>query len=130
MVHREDEGYYVSTAWCVPKDNFISVAKLLANGKSTGASVQSGFRPAVGKQYSVEAVLAYSDSHTPLKAQSLEIQAQTADMVGLNAGDHQCSNCASVGILSVPDGTQRIKTHVEVKPGTVDGLLYLASVGA
>ena len=135
-VDRESEGYYASTAWCVGKDNFVPLAKLLANGKSRGASVETGFHPTVGQQYSVEAVLANSDSRTPLKAQSLEIQAQTADTVGsvqawrtLNAGDNQCSDCASVGILGVPEGTQRIKAHVEVKPGTVNGLLYLASVG-
>jgi hypothetical protein len=136
-VHRESEGYYASIAWCVSQENFVQIAKLLANGRSTGGLVQTGFRPAVGQQYSVKAVLVNSDSRTPLAAQSLEIKAQTADMVGnvqawrtLNAGDNQCSNCASVGMLSVPDGTKRIKTHIEVKSGTVDGLLYLASVGA
>ena len=116
-------------------DNFRPLAKLLANGR-TGASVQAGFHASQGGQYSVAAVLAASDGHTPLKAQSLEIQAQTTDMVGntqlwrtLNAGDSQCTDCASVEILDVPDNTQRIKTHIEVKPGTVNGLLYLASVG-
>lgn len=81
------------------------------------------------------AVLATQDGHTPLKAQSLEIQAQTADTIGrskvwrtLNAGDSQCSDCASVGILKIPDKTQRIKTHLELEPGTVNGLLFLASV--
>ncbi len=135
-VHRESEGYYASIVWCVSQENFVQIAKLLANGRSTGVLVQTGFRPAVGQQYSVKAVLASSDSRTPLAAQSLEIEAQTADKVGnvqawrtLNAGDNQCSNCASVGILSVPDGTKRTKTHIEVKSGTVDGLLYLASVG-
>lgn len=66
----------------------------------------------------------------------LDITAQIADMMGntqmwrtLNAGDSQCTNCASVGLLSIPGETQRIKTHVEVKPGTVNGLLFLASVG-
>ena len=136
-VYRESEGYYASTAWCVDQRNFIQINKLLANGRSTGGSVQNGFHPTIGQQYSIEAVLARSNSRTPLVAQSLEIQAQTADRVGnvrawrtLNAGDNQCSECASVGILKVLDGTQRIKTHIEVKPGTVDGLLYLASVGA
>jgi len=136
-VHRESEGHYASTAWCVGQESFAQIAKLLANGRSTGGSVQTGFHPAVEQQYSVEAVLASPDSRTPLVAQTSAIQAQTADMVGnvqawriLNAGDIQCSNCASVGILSVPDRTQRIKTHIEVKSGTVDGLLYLASVGA
>lgn len=135
-VHREREGYYASNAWCVDQENFVQIARLLANGRSTGGSVQTGFRPTTGQQYSVQAVLAQSDSRTPLIAQSLEIQAQTTDLVGnvqtwrtLNAGDNQCNNCASIGILEVPDGTQRIKTHIEVKPGTIDGLLYLASVG-
>jgi len=132
--HQESEGHH---AWCVGKENFIQIDKSLANGRSTGGSVQTGFRPAIGQRYSVEAVLASSDSRTPLIAQSLEIKAETADMVGnvqawriLNARDNQCSNCASVGILSIPDATQRNKTHVEVKSGTVEGLLYLASVGA
>ena len=136
VVQHADEGYYASTAWCVEMDNFSSLAKLLANEESTGASVQTNFHAAMGKQYAVAAVLAAPDGHTPLKAQSLEIQAQTADMIGntpvwrtLNAGDSQCSDCASVGILRIPDKTQRIKTHLELKPGTVTGSLFLASVG-
>lgn len=87
-------------------------------------------------QYSVEAVLASSDFRMPFIAQSLEIQAQTTDMVGnvqawrtLNAGDNQCSNRASVGTLEVLDRSQRIKTHFEVKSGTEDNLLCLVSVG-
>ena len=129
-------GYHAFTAWCVPTDNFIPLAQLLANGKSSGASIETGFHPATGKEYSVAAVLAAPDARTPLKAQSMEILAQKAEIKGetqiwstLNAGDDQCTNCASVEILSVPDETQRVKTHVEVKPDTANGMLFLASVG-
>ena len=128
-------GYRASTAWCVEAQSFIPLAKLLANGESSGAAIETGFHAATGKHYSVAAVLAAPDGRTPLKAQSLEIQAQKAEMMGdtqvwstLNAGDNQCTNCATVEILNIPDETQRIKTHVEVKSGTANGLLFLASV--
>ncbi|KAL9575979.1 MAG: hypothetical protein Q9212_007502, partial [Teloschistes hypoglaucus] len=111
---------HASTAYCVSQQNFVSIATLLDNGKATGASVQSAFHPAEKQQYSVGAVLARQGSETPLEVQSLEIQAQTSDLIGnvetwrtLNAGDSQCSNCASLGLLEVPEGTRRIKTHVE-----------------
>lgn len=130
-------SYYGSTAWCVSQDSFVSLAKLLENGRVTGASIQSAFHSSKGQQYSVGAVLARQGSQTPLEVQSLEMQAQTFDLIGnvetwrtLNAGDSQCSNCASLGISRVPDGTKRIKTHVEVKESTVGGLLYLASFPA
>ena len=128
-------GYHASTAWCVSTENFIPLAKLLGKGKSSGASIETGFHPATGKEYSVAAVLAAPDARTPLKAQSMEIQAQKAEMKDnrqlwrtLNTGDNQCTNCASVEILSVPDETQRILTHIEVKSGTTNGMLFLASV--
>lgn len=128
---------YASTAWCVSQENFVSLAKLLNNGKATGASVQSAFHPAEKQHYSVGAVLARQGSEKPLEVQSLEIQAQTSDLIGnvetwrtINAGDTQCSNCVSLGIQKVPEGTMRIKTHVEVKESTMGGSLYLASFPA
>ena len=136
VLEPDGAGYTISTAWCVEINNFISLAKLLKSEESTGASVQTSFHAKLGTQYSVAAVLAAQDGHTPLKAQSLEIQAQTADKIGnspvwrtLNAGDSQCSDCASIGILRIPEKTQRIKTHLELKPGTVTGSLFLASLG-
>jgi len=98
-VHRESEGYYASIAWCVGQENVVQIAKLLANGRSTGGLVQTGFRPAVGQQYSVKAVLANSDSRTPLAAQSLEIKAQIADMVGVyRHGGHSMRGITSAAI--------------------------------
>ena len=136
VVQHAVEGYCAFTAWCVEIKNFISLAKLLKNEKSTGASVQTNFHAAMGKHYSVAAVLAARDEHTSLNAQGLETQAQTADMIGnspvwrtLNAGESQCSDCASFGIRRIPEKIQRIKTHLELKPGTVTGSLFLASLG-
>jgi len=84
----------------------------------------------------VAALLTTSDSLTLIKAQNLEIQAQKADSVGnvplwrtLNAGDQQCNDCSSVGLLDVPTGTERIKVHVELAAPARSGLLYLASAG-
>ena len=122
------------TAFCVDIANFLSFAMHL-NNEETGGAVQAGFHAEVGKQYSVEAILTSSDSRTLMEAQSMEIQAQKADRIGtvetwrtLNAGDSQCRHCATVGILNVPAGTQRIMAHVEVMPEVVEGLLYIASV--
>lgn len=122
------------TAYCVETTSFLSKTILLSTDV-TGSAVQAGFHAVAGKEYSVEAILMSSDSRTLMEAQSMEIQAQKADTIGnvetwrtLNAGDSQCRHCATVGILHVPAGTQRITAHVEVMPGVVNGMLYLASV--
>ena len=113
--------------------NFLTIAMYLKN-EETGSGVQAGFHAEAGKQYSVEAILTSSDSRTLMEAQSMEIQSQKADRIGnvetwrtLNAGDSQCRHCATVGILNVPAGTQRVTAH-EVMPEVVGGMLYLASV--
>ena len=131
----DERGFVESTAWCVDQQNFIKISNLLANGEEA-ETVQMGFNAVAGTQYSVEAILTTLDSENLIKAQSMEIQAQRVDVIGnvqswrtLNAGNQQCSNCASVGILDLPIGTQRIITHIELMPETVNGLLYLMSVG-
>lgn len=122
------------TAFCVDVLDFIELS-IQSTGDETGSAVQAGFHAVAGTQYSVEAILTSADSRTLVEAQSMEIQAQRADVIGsvetwrtLNAGDSQCSRCATVGILKVPVGTQRITAHVEVMPEVAGVLLYLASV--
>lgn len=122
-------------AYCVEQQNFVPLAQLLA-GLETSGSVQTGFSAAAGVQSSVAALLTTSDSLTLIEAQKMEIQAQKADSVSnvplwrtLDAGDQQCNDCASVGLLEVPVGTERIKVHVELAAPARSGLLYLASAG-
>lgn len=62
VVNHAGMGYHASTAWCVSTENFIPLTRLLANGESSGASVETGFHPATGHEYSVAAVLAAPDA--------------------------------------------------------------------
>ena len=132
----QGRGYIDSIAWCVSRLNFVQLpSKRFLSAGRTGESVQVGFEGGPGAQYSVEALLTSLDSNTLVRAQSMEILAQTADVDGdsrfwrtLNAGSQQCSQCSTVGILSVPAGTERIRGHVELKPQAEEGILYLTSV--
>lgn len=99
------------------------------------STVQTTFDAVDEGKYSVEALLTSLDSQTAVEAHSLEIQAQTRDYFHdvqswrtLNAGEMECGYCASVGIMSLPARTRRIKTHVELKEDSGMALLYLASV--
>lgn len=129
-------GYVESTAWCVEVENAIEFAGILVGGKKGRlGSVQVDFNAAAGTLRSIEAVLTTPDRRSSIKARSMDIQAQRTDVIGnvqswrtLKAGDQRCSNCASVGIVNVPIGTQRIKAHVELMPQTSNGLLNLVSV--
>lgn len=49
VLEPDGAGYSTTTAWCVEINNFISLAKLLTNEESTGASVQTNFHAAMGK---------------------------------------------------------------------------------
>lgn len=99
------------------------------------STFQTTFDAIDAGKYSVEALLTSLDSQTAVEAQNLDIQAQTRNYFHdvqswrtLNAGEMECSDCASVGIKSLPARTQRIKTHVELKENSGMALLYLASV--
>ncbi|CAD6589865.1 MAG: hypothetical protein ASARMPRED_004295 [Alectoria sarmentosa] len=90
----QGRGYIDSIAWCVSRLNFVQLPSkgFLSAGK-TGESIQVGFKGGPGAQYSVEALLTSLDSNTLVRAQSMEILAQTADVDGdsrfwrtLNAG--------------------------------------------
>ena len=83
----------------------------------------------------VEAVMTGLDSTTSVYAESLQIQAQTAETLHdtqtwrtLVNGSSECSNCSSIAIQPVPTGTDRIKVNVILEGAAAAGLLYLASI--
>ena len=83
----------------------------------------------------VEAVMTGLDNATSLFAQSLQIQAQTAETLHdvqmwrtLVNGSDECSNCSSVRIQPLPVGTQRVKVNVLLEGAVAVGLLYLATI--
>ena len=127
------EGYITTVAWCVSQENFVRIAMAGGSSRTSPSTVQADFHAADAKQYSVEALLTSLDSQKAMEAQYLDIQAQAAGVVGsvlswrtLNGGEMECSNCASVGIMSLPTQTQRIRAHVDLEPGTASALLYLS----
>lgn len=129
------EGYITTVAWCVSQENFVKIAMASGSSRTSPSTVQAAFHADDVAQYSVEALLTSLDSQKAMEAQYLDIQAQAADVVGnvplwrtLNGGEMECSNCASVGIMSVPTQTQRIRAHVDLELGTASALLYLSVV--
>ena len=134
-IRHGDEGYITTVAWCVSQENFVKIAMANGSSRTSPSTVQAAFHAVGVKQYSVEALLTSLDSQKAMEAQYLDVQAQAADVVGnvalwrtLNGGEMECRNCASVGIMSLPTQTQRIRAHVDLESRTASALLYLSVV--
>ena len=129
------EGYIATVAWCVSQENFVKIAMADGSGRTSPSTVQAAFHAVDVNQYSMGALLTSLDSQKAIEAQYLDIQAQTADVVGnvalwrtLNGGEMECSKCASVSIMSLPAQTQRIRAHVDLDSSITSALLYLSVV--
>ena len=107
-----------------------------ASGVVVGAS-QAGL-PLTGvasSQYTMEAILTGQDITQSLNASSLEIQAQKSLNVHghilwstLPGGSSHCTECGTVSVDPVPEGTQRVALSVVVMDvGVVAGNLFLGS---
>ena len=104
--------------------------------QSVGAS-QAGL-PATGvgsSQYALEAILSAPDLHTSVKASSFRIRAQRSqnvhghvDWQTLPGGLSQCTDCSSLEINPVPDGTQSIALDIVMAAGVKAGTLLLGSI--
>lgn len=129
------EGHPYRTAWCVEPHSIVALVGVLG-AEGLGGTAIARYSTTAGKVSSVGAILTSPDSHSLIDVQNFEIQAQGADVIGstavwrtLNAGDQQCNACSSLSMLTVPEGTERLKVTLGgVPPGMKDGLLYLASV--
>lgn len=99
------------------------------------STVWANYNAVKGILYSVEILLTDLDSENAIEAQGLDIRALTLETYRnvqswrtLGTGLSQCSDCASVGIKSIPGRTKRIEAHVELKEETEDALLYLVGL--
>ena len=129
------ESHIATVAWCVSQEEFVKIAMTNGSSQTSPSTVQADFHAVDTNRYSVEALLTSLDSQKAIKAQYLDIQAQTADVIGnvaswrtLNGGEMECSSCASIGIMSLPVQTRRIRAHVDLETGTASALLYLSVV--
>ena len=128
---------YTTEAYCVSQEDFVHFSKmeLGASFPSVGASEAGLPSTGVGSsQYALEAILTGLDVTQSLNASRLQIQAQKSLNVHghilwstLPGGSSQCSNCGSVGIDPVPDGTQSIALDLVMELGVSAGNLFLGS---
>ena len=87
-------------------------------------------------QYTLEAILTDSvDTGRLLNASSLSLQAQKAINVHgriswqtLPGGMGSCTDCSSLSVGPVPDGTQSVAVDVMLEPGVMAGSLLLGSL--
>lgn len=94
--------------------------------------------PATGvgsSQYALGAILTARDIHTSLNASSFRMQAKRSRNIHghvswytLPGGSSQCTDCSSVSIDPVPEGTQTIALDIGMKVGAAVGTLMLGSV--
>ena len=131
----QQQGLTNLMAYCVNRVGFVQVALGMSAGQTVSSKQDTGFHAASGASHSVEAILTGLDGRLLVNAESLKIQAQASDSTGsvqswgtLVDGVDHCNNCSTVQILTVPTGTQRITTQVELMPETERALLFLASV--
>ena len=93
------------------------------------------FHPISQQQVIVEAGLVGLGNSSGIFAQSLDINAQTAETAfntpiwhTLVNGSRECENCSSVGLSPSPRGAKRIKVDVVLPPNIKVALLWLASM--
>ena len=133
-------------AMCVSRHGFTylhpdspsSSSSSSTDGESENVGASQVGLPATGvgsSQYALEAILSAPDLHTSVKASSFKIRAQKSRNVHghvgwqtLPGGLSQCTDCSSLGIDPVPDGTQNIALDIVMAAGVKAGTLMLGSV--
>ena len=131
------DGIGSEKAYCVSHQNFVRIQRDQSTQTTTPSEIEASFTPAAGTQYAVEALLTGPSSSISIFAANLDLEAQRLTMVNgaqvwraLDGGRSQCSNCASVNILNVPVGTQRIYMNVALQAPITSGLLYLSHIAS
>lgn len=130
----QEQGHADQTAWCVSHLNFVRVVMGMGAGKDS-ATLTTEFHPSHASDYTVEAILTDLDGRVLVDAEDMAIRAQASKTIGnveswgtLVGGDDRCTNCSTVELFTVPNGTKRIKVRVELQPGVERALLYLATL--
>ena len=132
-------------AYCVSHENFLELAtselekietwhaRILKTAAKTGAfATNEGWGTTTT---TVAAVLTDASSQRGLSAQSLEISAQTFDVLynvetwrTLPGAQDRCTGCSTVEINALPAAAERIDIRAVLSPGSLGGKLYLASI--
>ena len=123
-----------STAFCISGHDFFLYAQKKTTEANTVGSASLGIPATDQPSYAVEALLTASNLQKSIFAASLNIQAQRIINVHgtplwqpLGGGTNQCSNCASIGLDAVPDGTQRFSVNAVLPAGVSASEIWLTS---
>ena len=122
-------------AWCV---SIVDIANYYVNRQPDGTQIdvpasQVGL-PTSGSTsgYTLEALVTSTDSLQSINASMLAVTAQKSQMINghklwqtIPGGRVQCEECATIGIASVPEGTERFSVDLKL-PGAVNrGVVHL-----
>ena len=131
-------GSFQDAALCISQDAFYKKAFTKMNeSPSVSVAASEAGLPSNGlhsSQYALEALLTSSDTQLLINASSMRLQAKKSvnihgwDMwFPLPGGSSQCTNCGSISVDAVPDGTQMIAVDVILEAGTGAGNIFLGS---
>ena len=124
-------------AWCVSivdLVNFYAIREHGSTNKNIPAS-QVGL-PTLGSTsgYTLEAIVTGTNSHQSVNASILSVTAQKPHMINghqvwqtLPSGRVQCEDCATIGITTIPEGTERFSVDVALPEAAIKGVVHLAA---
>ena len=121
-------------AFCISGHDFILYAQNKATEENAVGSAVVGVPATSQMSYAVEALLTAGNGQESTFASRLDIQAQKRTTAHdallwqpLDNGTNQCTDCASVGLNAVPDGTQRFSVTAVLSVGVSASELWLTS---
>ncbi|MCJ1376046.1 hypothetical protein MMC20_007284 [Loxospora ochrophaea] len=134
------DGIYTQNVWmayCISPNKYGIIPKSRAKTyitKTSTVRIRTGLRPSIGRNMAVEVVLGSDDLNASLFADTLQIEAQSVnELFGaesyhtLPGGIKTCSNCSSVLIQPIPEGTRDIKVSAML-PSGVQGNYYMGLI--
>ena len=122
-------------AWCV---SIVDIANYYVHRQPDGTQIdvpasQVGL-PTSGSTsgYTLETLVTSTDSLQSINASMLAVTAQKSQMVNghqlwqtLPDGRVQCEDCATIGIASVPEGTERFSVDLKLPEAVNRGVVHL-----
>ncbi|MCJ1241529.1 hypothetical protein MMC14_009534 [Varicellaria rhodocarpa] len=126
----------------ISSDNSSTSSGSIGEGQDGLISSTSVTSPGIGiplrrigsSHYAIEAILTGPNFHTSSNASSLKLQAQRLQNfhgkwnTQMLPGSSQCTDCSSLSVDPVPDGTQSFTLEVVMAVGTTVGTLLLGSI--
>ena len=121
-------------AFCISGHDFFLLAQKKVSEENAVGSAAVGVPATSQTSYAVEALLTVGNGQNSTFASSLDIQAQKRTTAHgallwqpLDNGTNQCTDCASVGLNAVPDGTQRFSVIAVLPAGVSASELWVTS---